>query len=103
MKRSKGEMTIRRERYLFADSSTLSGASAHAAIALPLDRGHCVGGDIHLEGAIFANAALFPFKRNCIPPRRERNAKPPLSVRGKFGCNGVRLGLPEKRRVSERF
>ena len=75
--------------------------SPQAAIALPLDRG--VGGDIYLERAIFADASLFAFKRNPVMAWRERHAKPSITVRRKFGCDGIRLGLHNKRRICERF
>ena len=55
--------------------------SPQAAIALPLDRGHFVGGDIYLERAIFADASLFAFKRNPVMAWRERHAKPSIIVR----------------------
>lgn len=77
--------------------------SPQAAIALPLDRGHFVGGDIYLERAIFADASLFAFKRNPAMAWRERHAKPSITVRRKFGCDGIRLGLHNKRRIGERF
>lgn len=75
--------------------------SPHAGVALPLDWGHFAGSDIHLERAIFANATFLAFKRNPITPWREKDAKPPLSVRRKFRYHGVRLGLYDKCRVGE--
>jgi len=58
---------------------------------------------MYLERPIFADTPFFAFKRNFVMPRRERNAKPSPSVSRKFGCNSVRLGLHNKRRVGERF